>query len=77
MAWKKEYYTERKKQYDLQYAKDHQKRIPLDVRKEYYSEVLKPAAEMLDMGVNTLIKVSVMEKIQRERLDLPTEYFKP
>lgn len=42
------------------------KRIPLDVQKEYFEKVLKPAADSAGVGVNTYIKQAIAEKIQRD-----------
>lgn len=42
------------------------KRIPLDVQKEYYETVLKPAADSAGIGVNTYIKNAIAEKIERD-----------
>lgn len=53
------------------------KRVPFDIRKEYFENILKPAADSLDMGVNTFIKLAIIEKIEREGLDLPTDVYKP
>lgn len=59
-------------EYRTRYAKRHLKRVPLDVRKEYFENILKPAADMCDVGVNTFVKMAIMEKIARENLNLPT-----
>lgn len=45
--------------YFVEYAKEHKKRIPFDVRKEYYTDVLKPAAEAAGEPVNTYIKNAI------------------
>ena len=42
------------------------KRIPLDVQKEYYDTVLKPAADAAGIGINTYIKQAISEKLQRD-----------
>lgn len=70
-------YTERKKQYDLKYAKEHKKRIPFDVRREYYENVLSRLPEVSGIGVNTFIKAAITEKIIRDGLDLPIDQYKP
>lgn len=54
-----------KRQY--RYNERHIKRIPLDVQKEYYDQVLKPAAEAAGLPVNTYIKEAVAEKIDRDQ----------
>lgn len=66
-----------KKNYDMRYAKEKLKRIPLNVKNDYFENVLKPAADQMDMALNTFIKVSIMEKIEREDLKLPTDKYKP
>ena len=43
------------------------KRVPLDIQKDYYENVLKPAAAAAGIGVNTFIKQAVQEKIDREK----------
>ena len=50
--------NEKKKQYDLEYAKKNLKRIPLDVQKEKYEQI-KEAAQRVGTGVNTYIKESI------------------
>lgn len=66
-----------KKIYGMQYAKDHYKRIVLELRKEYFTNVLKPASDLEELAVQTFIKISIMEKIKRDGLDLPTDLYKP
>lgn len=48
------------------YNEKHLKRIPLDVQKIYYDEVIKPAAAAAGVGVNTYIKEAIAEKIARD-----------
>lgn len=62
--------NEAKKKYDLQYAKDKLKRIPLDVKKEKYEEI-KAAAEAAGEPVNSYIKKAIDERMEREK-DSPT-----
>ena len=50
--------NENKSQYDMQYAKNNLKRIPLDVRKEKYEQI-KAAAEAAGESVNGYIKKAV------------------
>lgn len=50
----------------LKYAKGHIKRVPLDMQKEYYEEVLKPAASAAGLPVNSFIKMAIAEKIERQ-----------
>ncbi|MBD5089240.1 MAG: hypothetical protein HDT30_10615 [Clostridiales bacterium] len=47
-----------KKQYDMQYAKDKLKRIPLNVQKEKYEEI-KGAANIVGEPVNGYIKKAI------------------
>lgn len=51
-----------KKNYDLEYKRKNQKRIPLDVQQESY-EKWKNAAEKACLPLNTFIKSAVEEKI--------------
>ncbi len=48
------------------YKKEHCKKISVEVRKDYYSDVLSPAAEALGMSVHGYIKEAIREKIERE-----------
>lgn len=41
------------------------KRVPLDMQKDFYNDVLKPAADSTGIPVNTFIKHAIMEKIER------------
>jgi hypothetical protein len=62
--------TEREKtEYRIRYAKENLKRVPFDCQKDYYEEVLKPAAEKAGMKVNAFIKAAIAEKIERENLN--------
>ncbi len=56
--------NEAKKKYDLQYAKDKLKRIPLDVKKEKYAEI-KAAAESAGEPINGYIKKAIDERMGR------------
>ena len=42
------------------------KRIPLDVQKDYYDNVIKPAADRAGSSVNGYIKKAISEKIERD-----------
>lgn len=53
---------QKKTQYDIQYQKDHLKRIPLNVRLEEY-EKIKEAAGALNEPVNTFIKKAIQDRI--------------
>ncbi len=54
--------TEAQKRATQKYVKNNIKRIPLDVSKKEY-EIIKDAAEKLDMSVNGFIKATVLDKI--------------
>ena len=49
----------------IKYAKANLKRFPLDMQKEYFEDVLKPAAEAAGMPISTFIKAAIAEKIAR------------
>lgn len=55
-----------KTQYNLKYAKEKLKRVPLDLTKEKYQEV-KDAAERSGSSVNGFIKTAIDEKLDREQ----------
>ena len=57
--------NEKKKQYDLEYAKTHLKRVPLDLRIEKYDEI-KAHAEGKSESVNGFIKRAIDETIERD-----------
>lgn len=69
-------YSQKKLEYNIQYAKDHKKRIPLDVRREYYENVLCLIPEVTGMGINTFIKAAITEKIKRDKLKLPINQYR-
>ena len=60
--------SESQKRAAIKYQKEKIKRVPLDVQKSYYEEVLKPAADKAGMPVNAFIKAAITEKIERENL---------
>ena len=49
------------------YRKTNLKRIPLDVQKDYYDNVLKPAADRSGTPVNRYIRIAIDEKIDRDK----------
>lgn len=59
-------YSEKQKEYSLNYAKNNLKRIPLDVKKQYYDDVIVPESEKRGISVRQFILQAVDEKIQRE-----------
>lgn len=58
--------NESKKRYDIQYAKNKLKRIPLDVQKEKYDEI-KAAAVIAGESVNRYIKNAISQRMEREQ----------
>ena len=58
--------NESKKKYDIQYAKNKLKRIPLDVQKEKYDEI-KAAAVIAGESVNRYIKNAISQRMEREQ----------
>ncbi len=57
--------TKSKAEYDMQYAKDNLKRIPLNVQKEKYEEI-KTAATAAGETVNGYIKKAVDQRMERD-----------
>ncbi|CBL23898.1 hypothetical protein [Blautia obeum] len=56
-----------KAKYDIEYAKNKLKRIPLDVQKEKYEEI-KAAATAAGESVNGYIKKAVDERMERDNV---------
>ena len=54
-----------KAKYDIEYAKNKLKRIPLDVQKEKYEEI-KAAATAAGESVNGYIKKAVEQRMERD-----------
>ena len=54
--------------YNQMYKKQNYKRVPLDLQIDYYDKILKPAAEIAGVPVNTFIKQAIAEKIARDDL---------
>ena len=61
-----EKYTESQKKASLKYAKEKLKRVPLDLKKEEYEQLLV-AARSVDMSINGFIKAAINEKISNEK----------
>lgn len=57
--------NENKAKYDMQYAKNNLKRIPLDVRKEKYEQI-RAAAEAAGESVNLYIKTAIDQRMERD-----------
>ncbi len=62
-------YDEKQKDYSVRYAKNNLKRIPLDVKKEYYTEVIEKEATKREMSVRAFILKAIEEKIEREEIN--------
>ena len=58
-------YNENKKKYDIQYAKEKLKRVPLNLQKEQY-ERLKAAADAAGLPVNTYIKKVLEDAMEKD-----------
>lgn len=58
-------YKENKKAYNINYAKDKLKRIPLDVQKEKYDQI-KAAADNVNESVNGYIKKAIDMRMESE-----------
>ena len=54
-----------KAEYDMNYAKEKLKRIPLDISKEQY-EIIKEHAAKYDKSVNGFIKRAISETMERD-----------
>lgn len=58
-------YDNKQKEYSINYAKKNLKRIPLDVKKEYYDAVIVPAAEKSNQSVRAFILSAIEEKVDK------------
>ena len=58
-------YNQNKAEYNIKYAKEKLKRIPLDVQKEKYEQI-KAAAEAAGEKVNSYIKKAIEEPMERD-----------
>ena len=59
--------TEAQKRASIKWQKNNMKRIPLDVRKEYYEEEIVPAAKKTGESVNGYIKKAIADRIEKEK----------
>ena len=59
-----------KSEYDMQYAKEKLKCIPLNVQKEQYEQI-KAAADTASQRVNAYIKQAVCTRMESEGVDWP------
>ena len=60
--------TEAQKNASIKYAKNHLKRVPLDMQLTDY-KTLKTAADGVGQTVNGFIKQAIAEKLEREQLN--------
>lgn len=60
-------YDEKQKEYSIKYARENLKRIPLDVKKEYYDKVIVVEAERRGMSVRAFILQAIEEKISHDK----------
>lgn len=60
-------YDEKQKEYSIKYAKENLKRIPLDVKKEYYDKVIVVEAEKRGISVRAFILQAIEEKISHDK----------
>lgn len=69
--------SEAKKKANMRWQAKALKRVPFDVRKEYYEHVLSHIPDITELSVNGFIKAAITEKIQRDGLDLPIDQYNP
>lgn len=60
-------YNDKQKEYSMQYAKEKLKRIPLDVKKEYYDKVIVAEAKKRGVSVRAFILQAIEEKISNDK----------
>ncbi len=58
----------KKQKYDMEYAKTHLKRIPLDVQINKYEEI-KKHAESKGESVNGFVKRAIDETMKRDKIE--------
>lgn len=59
-------YNEKTRDYSLKYARENLKRVPLDMKKSDYENLVSVAAK-IGKSVNGYIKEAIAEKMERER----------
>ena len=59
-------YNPKHNKYVNKYKQEHYKSLRIEVSKEFYSDILAPAAEAKGMAIATYIKEAITEKINRE-----------
>lgn len=60
-------YDKKQKEYSIKYARENLKRIPLDVKKEYYDKVIVVEAEKRGISVRAFILQAIEEKISHDK----------
>ena len=50
--------------YSLKYAKKNIKRVPFDVQREYFEQVIKAEADKRGLAINTFIKEAIKYYIE-------------
>ena len=58
-------YDEKQKDYSIKYAREKLKRIPLDVKKEYYTDVIEAEAKKRCISVRAFILQAIEHEIER------------
>lgn len=48
------------------YKKTHLKRVPFEMKKDFYEEVLKPAVEKSGQSTNGYIKEAILRRIKED-----------
>lgn len=51
----------------IKYTKEHYKRIPLNVDKDFFENELKPEADRVGLPISTWIKEAIKEKLERDK----------
>lgn len=58
-------YDKKQKDYSIKYAREKLKRIPLDVKKEYYTDVIEAEAKKRGISVRAFILQAIENEIER------------
>lgn len=59
-------YDPKNNKYVNKYKQEHYKCLRVEVTKEFYSDILVPAAEAKGMPIATYVREAITEKIKRE-----------
>ena len=62
--------TEAQKRASIKWQKENMHRIPLDVKNDYYENILKPAVKATGMTMGAFIKGAIQEKLDAGPADL-------